>query len=125
MTSQTSSSLAQQFQQRFHEKQAEIVSLTRALVETESPSGHESGSRAVVELLAGAAAEARCVTAIQRVDAPGFGQHLVIRAFGGQTDSRTIMIVGHTDTVHPLGSIAERSWRIDANRIYGPGIFDM
>ncbi|MFN2510078.1 MAG: M20 family metallopeptidase [Pyrinomonadaceae bacterium] len=125
MTSETSSSLAQQFQQRFHEKQAEIVSLTRALVETESPSGDESGSRAVVDLLAGAAAEARCVTAIQRVDAPGFGQHLVIRAFGGETDSTTIMIIGHTDTVHPRGSIAERPWRVDGNRIYGPGVFDM
>ena len=79
----------------------------------------------MVDLLAGAAAEARCVTAIQRVDAPGFGQHLVIRAFGGQSDARTVMIVGHTDTVHPRGSIAERPWRIDGNRIYGPGIFDM
>src|SRR5687767_7505959 len=107
MTSQTSSSLAQQFQQRFQEKQAEIVSLTRALVETESPSGDESGSRAVVDLLASAAAEARCVTAIQRVDTPGFGQHLVIRAFGGHDDSGTVMIVGHTDTVHPRGSIVD------------------
>lgn len=125
MTSETPSSLAHQLQQRFHEKEAEIFSLTRALVETESPSGDESGSRAVVDLLARAAAEARCVTAIQRVEAPGFGQHLVIRAFGRETDSTTVMIVGHTDTVHPRGSIAERPWRVDANRIYGPGIFDM
>ena len=97
----------------------------RALVETESPSGDESGSTAVVELLASAAAEARCVTAIQRVDAPGFGRHLVIRAFGGQDDAGTILIVGHTDTVHPRGSIADRPWRVEGNRIYGPGIFDM
>ena len=125
MTSETSSSLTQRFRQRFLEKQEEIVSFTRALVETESPSGDESGSRAVIELLANAAAEARCVTAIQRVDAPGFGQHLVIRAFGGQNDLKTVMMVGHTDTVHPRGSIAERPWRVDGNRIYGPGIFDM
>lgn len=97
----------------------------RALVELESPSEDESGSRAVVEVLASAAAEARCVTAIQRVDAPGFGQHLVIRAFGGQDDAGTILIVGHTDTVHPRGSIADRPWRVERNRIHGPGIFDM
>jgi len=125
MASKTSSSLAPQFQQRFHEKQTEIISLMRALVETESPSDDESGSRAVVELLANAAAEARCVTAIQRVDAPGVGQHLVIRAFGGQDEAGTILIVGHTDTVHSRGSIVERPWRVDGNRIYGPGIFDM
>jgi len=125
MAFETSNSLAQQFREKFCEKQADIVSLTRALVETESPSGDEYGSRAVVELLARAAAEARCVTAIQRVEAPGFGQHLVIRAFGGQNDLRTVMIVGHTDTVHPRGAIADRPWRVDGNRIYGPGIFDM
>ncbi|MCM3900342.1 MAG: M20 family metallopeptidase [Pyrinomonadaceae bacterium] len=125
MTSEISNSLAQQFQQRLHEKQAEIISLMRALVETESPSEDESGSRAVVEVLASAAAEARCVTAIQRVDAPGFGQHLVIRAFGGQDDAGTILIVGHTDTVHPRGSVADRPWRVEGNRIHGPGIFDM
>jgi glutamate carboxypeptidase len=125
MASEISTPLARQFQDRFQEKQAEIVSLTRSLVETESPSGDESGSRAVVELLARAAAEARCVTAIQRVDAPGFGQHLIIRAFGGQHNAGTILIVGHTDTVHPRGSTAERPWRQEGNRIYGPGIFDM
>lgn len=97
----------------------------RALVEAESPSGDEPGSRAVVELLANAAAEAKCVTAIQRVDAPGSGQHLVIQAFGGQNDSRNVMLVGHTDTVHPRGSIVERPWRVDGGRIYAPGIFDM
>ncbi len=125
MASETSSSLVQQFQARFQQKQAEIVSLIRTLVETESPSGDEFGSRAVVELLASAAAEAKCVNAIQRVDAPGFGQHLVIRAFGGQDEAGTILIVGHTDTVHPRGSIVDRPWRVERNRIYGPGIFDM
>ncbi|MCM3872170.1 MAG: M20 family metallopeptidase [Pyrinomonadaceae bacterium] len=125
MASETSSALVRQFQQRFHEKQTEIVSLIQALVETESPSGDESGSGAVVELLANAAAEARCVSAIQRVDVPGFGQHLVIRAFGGQDEAGTILIIGHTDTVHPRGSIASRPWRVAGNRIYGPGIFDM
>jgi glutamate carboxypeptidase len=125
MTSETSLALVQQFQQSFHEKQAEIVSLMRALVETESPSGDESGSKAVVEILAAAAAEAKCVSAIQRVDAPGFGQHLVIRAFGSQEDGRTILIVGHTDTVHPRGSTRDRPWLVEGNRIYGPGIFDM
>ena len=125
MPSPISSSLAQQFQERFKDRQEQIVSLTRALVEMESPSGDEPGSRAVVDLLAGAAAEASCVTVIQRVDAPGFGQHLVIRAFERQNDAGTVLIVGHTDTVHPRGSIVERPWHVEGNRIYGPGIFDM
>jgi glutamate carboxypeptidase len=125
MASNISTPLAHQFHQRFQEKQTEIVSLIRALVETESPSGDEAGSRAVAELLADSAAGARCITALERIDAPGFGQHLVVRAFGGRPESTSVMLVGHTDTVHPRGSVGERPWRVDQGRIYGPGIFDM
>src|SRR5206468_1458082 len=38
---------------------------------------------------------------------------------------RTVLVLGHTDTVHPRGTIKERPWRAAGNRIYGPGIFDM
>ena len=120
-----SSSLARQLQERFRERQEQIVLLTRALVETESPSQDEIGSRNVVELLVRAAAECRCVDSIERVDASEFGQHLVIRAFQKQAEHGNILVVGHTDTVHSRGSLIECPWRVEANRIYGPGIFDM
>jgi glutamate carboxypeptidase len=125
MSSEITASQALQIQQTFHERQAEILSLVRRLVETESPSGDEEGSKAVVEILAEAAAKARCVSAIERVDAPGLGQHLVIRAFQDQNSSGQILLVGHMDTVHPRGSLNERPWREEGDRIYGPGIFDM
>jgi glutamate carboxypeptidase len=84
-----------------------------------------AGSRAVVNLLADAAASARCVSSIERVDVPDFGEHLVIRAFQEKAEAGNILLVGHTDTVHPRGSAAERPWRLEENRIYGAGIFDM
>lgn len=120
-----SATLARQIQKRFQEQQSRLVTLTRALVEAESPSGDEAGSREVVNLLVEAAAGARCITSIDRVDVPNFGQHLIIRAFQDKAAAGNILLVGHTDTVHPRGSVAERPWRIDGNRIYGPGIFDM
>ena len=40
----------------FHSRQDAVVAFARALVETESPSGDEPGSKAVVSLLAAAAA---------------------------------------------------------------------
>ncbi len=125
MASPITPSQALQIRQLLYERQEQILSLTRALVEAESPSGDEEGSRAVVDLLAEAAAEAQCVAAIERVDVPGFGQHLVIRAFPDQSISGNILLVGHTDTVHSRGTLSERPWRIEENRIYGPGIFDM
>lgn len=125
MASAISSSLARQLQERFRERQQQIIVLARALVEAESPSGDATGSRKVVELLASAAEESSCVNSIERVNVPKFGQHLVVRAFQTKADLGNILVVGHTDTVHPRGSLVERPWRVEANRIYGPGIFDM
>ena len=126
MTDQlVSSSLARQLRERFQSRQSEVEKLIRALVEVESPSGDERGSRAVVELLAEAARSLQCVHEVERVDVRGFGQHLVIKAFHEQREAGQLLIVGHTDTVHSLGSLAERPWRREGNKIYGPGIFDM
>jgi glutamate carboxypeptidase len=105
-------------------RQAEVETFIQSLVEVESPSGDVEGSRAVVDLLVQAANELACVDAIERVDVPDFGQHLVIKAFQ-KTDQQQILVVGHTDTVHSRGSLSERPWRREAGRIYGPGIFDM
>lgn len=105
--------------------QDETISLIKALVEAESPSGDESGSREVVALLAEAAKSLKCVSSIETVDVPTFGQHLVIRAFNERAAQGSIMLVGHTDTVHSRSSLAVNPWRMTANRIYGPGIYDM
>src|SRR5215213_6197628 len=120
-----SEQLAQQVFDRLQSRQAEIEKFIQALVEIESPSGDEEGSRAVVDLLDEVAGGVQCVDAIDRVDVPDFGQHLVIRAFQEQSEAGQILLVGHTDTVHARGSVSERPWRREAGKIYGPGIFDM
>jgi glutamate carboxypeptidase len=106
-------------------RQPEIEKLIQALVEAESPSGDEEGSKAVVDLLVAAAGQLDCVNGIDRANVPGFGQHVIIRAFQKEDNARQIVLVGHTDTVHARGSLGERPWRRAAGRIYGPGIFDM
>ena len=105
-------------------RQAAVEAFIRSLVEIESPSGDVEGSRGVVDLLVQAAGKLSCVDAIERVDVPDFGQHLVIRAFQKENQQQ-ILMVGHTDTVHSRGSLSERPWRREAGKIYGPGIFDM
>ena len=117
--------VAQQILERLQTRQGDIESFMRALVEVESPSGDENGSRLMVDLLENAARELACVAEVERVAVAGFGEHLVIRAFQEQSDAGQVLIVGHTDTVHSLGSLAERPWRHEHNKIYGPGIFDM
>jgi glutamate carboxypeptidase len=119
------SSVARQIFTALQARQSEIEAFIQSLVETESPSGDEQGSRAVVDLLVQKANRLVCVDEIERVDVPEFGQHLLIKAFQKQSHAGQIMLVGHTDTVHTRGSITERPWRRESGKIYGPGIFDM
>ena len=110
----------------FKRRQADILSFTRALVEVESPSGDETGSRAMVSLLASEARTIGPVTTIERISSSDYGEHLRLKAFDHIDGSpKPIVILGHTDTVHPRGSLAQRPWRVEGNRAYGPGIFDM
>src|SRR5688500_12384000 len=92
-------------QNYFLDRQDKIVELTRALVETESPSGFEEGSRAAVSVLV-AAAQAIDGVRIERIAAPNYGEHLRITAFEDAPEANPIVVLGHTDTVHPRGSLA-------------------
>src|SRR6266852_1936595 len=109
----------------FIARQHELLALTCALVETESPSGDKNGSSDVVSLIASAAGTISAVNSVERVTSEDFGEHVRIRAFAEDNDAAPIVILGHTDTVHPRGATRERPWRAEGNRIYGPGIFDM
>jgi glutamate carboxypeptidase len=111
--------------EHFAARQHELLTFVCALVETESPSGDGDGSSAVVDLLAGAAGSIGSVSSVERIASEDFGEHVRIRAFATESNAAPIVILGHTDTVHPRGSIKERPWHTEENRIYGPGIFDM
>ncbi len=54
----------------------------------------------------------------------GCGDHLVVRSGWGQ-DAPGILVLSHHDTVHPLGFIKRLPFRIDGDRAFGPGIYDM
>jgi glutamate carboxypeptidase len=81
---------------------------------------------------------ARAGAALTRIPGrDGFGDHLVARVPGPQTGGGTgrgapggdgvkpILIAGHLDTVWSHGTLAKMPCRIDGERAYGPGIFDM
>jgi len=44
---------------------------------------------------------------------------------GNNTDAPGVLVMGHLDTVHPIGTLARLPWRREAGRCYGPGILDM
>lgn len=46
-----------------------------------------------------------------------------LRWAGG--DGPSVLLMGHVDTVFPVGTIAERPFRVDGDLATGPGVFDM
>jgi glutamate carboxypeptidase len=54
----------------------------------------------------------------------GFGDCVRAR-LPHRKDAPGILILGHLDTVHPVGTLARLPWRRMEDRCYGPGISDM
>lgn len=94
----------------------------RRLVELESPSGDEARLRSL------AADFATALTGlgarIETRDVGGVGEHVIGRLPGAEPDLPPVMILGHLDTVHPVGSFAP-VFRVENGRAWGPGAFDM
>ncbi|HKR60669.1 MAG TPA: M20 family metallopeptidase [Pyrinomonadaceae bacterium] len=125
MPSPISKSELQKLHTYLDQRQLEILELIKSVVEAESPSGDADGNREVVDLLVRNAESINCVDSIERVSVPELGEHLVIGAFQKAASEGHVMLIGHTDTVHARGSLSVNPWRSDADRVYGPGIFDM
>jgi glutamate carboxypeptidase len=127
MPFETSTQNAHEFLRHFRARRDELLSLTRALCEAESPSGDAEGSRAVVNLLEEYAHTLEGFSSCERIAAPdGYGEHFRLRAFDdGAKEVRTLLLLGHTDTVHPRGTLATMPWREEGGKVYAPGVFDM
>lgn len=125
MHSQTNENITEKLLNYFKNREENILTMIRTLVETESPSYDENGSHAVVSLLADEAQKIESVKSIERILVEGYGEHLIIHAFGEDKTNDAVMLLGHTDTVHPRGTLEARPYRMEKNRVYGPGIFDM
>jgi glutamate carboxypeptidase len=54
------------------------------------------------------------------------GDHLRAEiSLGEGKPARQIMVLGHLDTVYPLGTLAKMPFRVSGGRAWGPGTFDM
>lgn len=109
----------------FQSRQGEILESIRNLVEIESPSFDVEGSRAAVDFLIEEAKKINGKLKTERIFREGYGEHLVIRAFDENQGEKPVLLLGHTDTVHPRGSFQQNPTRIEGDKFYGCGVFDM
>lgn len=97
----------------------EMVADLGALVSVESPSDDRhalvESARNLAEYL-----ERRTGRAPELVDGPA-GPHVHWRGGGAPR----VLLLGHHDTVFPLGTLAQRPFSVADGRATGPGVFDM
>lgn len=99
-----------------------MVDTIRALVEIESPSDDKSA----VDRLGQHVAEkfAALGGAVRIHKASAFGDHVQVD-FAGPSTKKPVLLLGHIDTVYPLGTLATMPCHIKAGRLLGPGVLDM
>lgn len=60
---------------------------------------------------------------VEYLDYPGACTHLLAKKQG--TGNKEVMIIGHMDTLFPIGTVAKRPFTIKDGKAYGPGVLDM
>jgi len=99
-----------------------LLDQLRRWVEHESPSLQAEALNGLASKIAD---RLRAIGAsVDRVPNPT-GDHLKARFAGSEPNAAPALILGHFDTVWPLGTLRTMPFRIEGNRAYGPGIFDM
>jgi glutamate carboxypeptidase len=100
-----------------------MAALLEELAGHETPSTAPASHGPALALLAGHL-EARGM-AVRRVQGDGTRDHLLARRRRRRASQHTQLIVGHLDTVWPVGTLERMPVRRADGRIHGPGVYDM
>ena len=104
-------------------KQSALIALIRELVELESPSDEKA---AVDECVAAVAAHANKLGGGVKLYRQRAGCNVMEARFGKKIKGKKpVLLLGHSDTVHPLGTLKTMPCMVRAGRLWGPGTLDM
>jgi len=104
------------------QEKAPLIETLRDMVMIESGSSDVEGLKKMADFTEGRL-KALGATTERRKTTAGAGADMVVATFKG-SGSRKLMLIAHMDTVYQRGILASEPYRVDGNRIYGPGIAD-
>lgn len=106
----------------FKDRQSEMLDLLAQMVAIESPTTDPAAVNVMGDLMQELLRDLGARIELDRQTERG--DHVVGR-FGDGNGRSPILMIGHMDTVWKRGTLAERPFRIDGDRAYGPGTVDM
>lgn len=115
--------LASKILKRVFAQQQLLIDLLREFVEAESPSSHPELHLHARHAFMTALDDIAYAT--REAGVPGGPRHVYARPKNRRRGAPLQLVIGHYDTVWPIGTIAERPFSVDGNIIRGPGVFDM
>jgi glutamate carboxypeptidase len=99
-----------------------LVDQLAELVELESPSGAVAELDRLRDVLVAKLRDSGAEVAVR----PGpAGDHIVASVGGSDRDDAPVVVLGHYDTVWPVGRLAEAPFTVSGDHATGPGVFDM
>jgi glutamate carboxypeptidase len=104
-------------------REASMIDRMKTLVEIESPSGSKDAVDHVQSIF-GDWAHASAGK-VRRHAQQDFGDSLEVIFAQKQRREKSVMLLGHLDTVWELGTLANMPWHLTRDRISGPGVLDM
>ena len=106
----------------FGDRREQIVATIGELVEIESPSDDKAAVEGIAEAVASKFGALGGRARFHQVN--DFGKHLQVD-FDGQSGGKPVLLLGHYDTVYPLGTLASMPCRVAGDKLSGPGVLDM
>ena len=104
-------------------KQKEIAGLIRQMVECESPSDDPAAVGRFVSLVSDTI---RPFASVKTHRGGRFGPHLTAEVqLPGRKKEGQVLVLGHSDTVWPMGTLRSMPFREAEGRLWGPGVLDM
>lgn len=101
----------------------EILSGIREWVELESPTSDAGRVEQMMDM-AMASFDGLGAKTERIPGTDGRASHLTVSSpWGG--DEKGILVLSHLDTVHPVGTLQDLPFRVEDDKAYGPGIYDM
>ena len=111
----------EQLLKRIEAKHDKMVSFLETLVNIDSGNDCPEGVAKVARIVGGKLQEMKFD--VEYLDYPGACTHLLAHKKG--TGDKEVMIIGHMDTLVPVGTAAARPFTIRDDKAYGPGVLDM